>query len=260
MVTKMEDRVKVDLVAMSKLILDHLRLCDPASLAHTPEMLSRLAVQFNQGALLQYQYGEIERAETLCHGQIELFASLSSRSPHRPLCLANMVAPYINLARICGQKGEVTQSLRIFEEVYQFSLQQQDLSIFGHRILVADAPAMFDRSSGLRKVMLSCQVIEVARVLQTVEDYPALLALAEVNLELPEYQETFFKQYLLEIKSRALLAMGGYEMAMAALHDCCNQMATNSVDRIAVHALLSHIYRDWGRHDSAAETLDKLED
>ena len=40
MVTKMEDRVKVDLVAMSKLILDHLRLCDPASLAHTPEMLT----------------------------------------------------------------------------------------------------------------------------------------------------------------------------------------------------------------------------
>ena len=36
MITKMEDRVKVDLVAMSKLILDHLRLCDLASLPHTP--------------------------------------------------------------------------------------------------------------------------------------------------------------------------------------------------------------------------------
>jgi tetratricopeptide (TPR) repeat protein len=259
MVTKMEDRVKVDLVAMSKLILDHLRLCDPASLPHTPEMLSRLAVQFNQGALLQYQYGEIERAETLCHGQIELFARLSSRSRNRALCLANMVAPYINLARIYGQKGEVTQSLRIFEEVYRFSLQQQDLSIFGHRILVADAPAMFDRSSGLRKVMLSCRVIEVARVLQTVEDYPALIALVEANRDLPEFQDSFFKQYLLEIRTRALLAMEQYQLALDALETCCSQMPLNTTDRIVVHSLLSQIYREWGRHDLAAETVEKLE-
>lgn len=259
MVTKMEDRVKVDLVAMSKLILDHLRLCDPASLPHTPEMLSRLAVQFNQGALLQYQYGEIERAETLCHGQIELFARLSSHSPNRAICLANMVAPYINLARIYGQKGEVTQSLRIFEEVYRFGLQQQDLSMFGHRIQIADAPAMFETSPGLRKVMLSCRVIEVARVLQTVEDYPALVALADANQDLPEYQETFFKQYLLEIRSRALLAMEQYQLALDALETCCNQMPLNTTDRIVVHSLLSQIYREWGRHELAAETLDKLE-
>ena len=68
MVTKMEDRLKVDLVAFSKLILDNLQRCDSASLPHSPEQLNRIAVQFNQGALLQYQYGEIERAETLCRG------------------------------------------------------------------------------------------------------------------------------------------------------------------------------------------------
>src|SRR5215470_17663731 len=98
MVTKMEDRIKVDLVAMSKLILDQLRLCAPDSLPDSPETLERIAVQFNQGALLQYQYGEIERAETLCRGAIELFARLSSRSTYRANCLASMVAPYVNIA------------------------------------------------------------------------------------------------------------------------------------------------------------------
>jgi tetratricopeptide (TPR) repeat protein len=259
MVTKMEDRIKVDLVAMSKLILDHLRLCDPDSLPNSPEMLDRIAVQFNQGSLLQYQYGEIERAETLCRGEIELFARLSSSSAHRALCLANMVPPYINLARIYGQKGEVRKSLNIFEDVYRFSLQQQDLSIFGHRIPASDVPAVFAAAPGGQKVMLSCRVVEAARVFQTMEDYPALLALTETNQGLPEYQDVFFKQYLLEIRSRALLAMGQYEMAMETLAECCRQMPLNTTDRIVVHSLLSQIYREWGRNELAAETLDKLE-
>jgi tetratricopeptide (TPR) repeat protein len=260
MVTKMEDRIKIDLVAMSKMILDNLRLCDPNSLAHTPDMLSKLAVQFNQGALLQYQYGEIERAETLCLREIELFARLSSCSTERALCLASMVAPYINIARIYGQKGEVKESLSIFEEVYRFGLQQQDLSIFGHRIMVADGPAVFAASPGIQKVMLSCRVVESGRVLQTIEDYSALLALAEKNEGLPEFQDAFFQQYLLEVRSRALLQMGRYEMAMEAFQKCLSQMPLNTTDRLVVHLLLSQIYRKWGRDDLAGETLNKLEE
>ena len=261
MVTKMEDRVKVDLVAFGKLILDNLQLCDSASLPHAAEQLNRVAVQFNQGALLQYQYGEIERAEMLCRGSIELFAELSSHSEHRALCLANMVAPYINLARIYGQKGEVKESLSIFEDIYRFGLQQQDLYIFGHRISVTDAPAIFAVSDPkFQKVLLSCRVIEAARVLQTVEDYSALLALVERNESLPEYQDVFFKQYLLELRSRALLHMGQYDMALDALEECCRLMPATNTDRIVAHLLLSQIYREWGREDSAHETLNKLEE
>ena len=50
MVTKMEDRIKIDLVAMSGQIRDQLQSFDLESLSHTPEMISRLATQFNQGA------------------------------------------------------------------------------------------------------------------------------------------------------------------------------------------------------------------
>ena len=56
--------------------------------------------------------------------------------------------------------------------------------------------------------MLSCRVVEAARVLLTVEDYPALLALAEANQGPSRISGHIFKQYLLEIQSRALLAMG----------------------------------------------------
>jgi tetratricopeptide (TPR) repeat protein len=260
MVSKMEDRIKIDLVAMSKMILDNLRLCDPGSLADTPDLISRLAVQFNQGALLQYQYGEIERAETICLREIELFARLSSCSPARALCLASMVAPYINLARIYGQKGEVKESLSIFEDVYRFGLQQQDLSILGHRLALADAPAIFEASPGIQKVMLSCRVVETGRVLQTIEDYSALLALADTNESLPEFQDAFFKQYLLEVRSRALLHMGRHELAMEAFGKCLSQMPLNTTDRLVVHLLLSQIYRERGRDDLAGETLNKLEE
>jgi tetratricopeptide (TPR) repeat protein len=260
MVTKLEDRVKVDLVAASKQILDYLELCDPESLADTPEMVDRIAIQFNQGALLQYQYGEIERAEILCRGEIELFAQLSSYSPNRTRCLASMIAPYMNLARIYGQKGEVRESLSIFEDIYRFGIQQQDLTIFNRRIAVSDGPAMFAVAPGCHKVMLSCRVIEAARVLQTIEDYPALLALAETNESLPEYQDRFFKQYLLEVRSRAVLHMGQYEEAIELLGECCDLMPTNTTDRLVVHLLLSQIYREWGRDDLARETLAKLDE
>lgn len=261
MVTKLEDRIKIDLVALSRQILDQLRLCDSDSLSYTPEMLSRMATQFNQGALLQYQYGEIEKAELLCKREIELFAQLSSESPHRALCLASMVAPYINLARIYGQKGEVKESLSIFEDIYRFGAQQQDLYIFGNLIGVADGPAMIAASApGFQKLLLSCRVVEAARVLQTVEDYPALLALVEANEGLSEYQDAFFRQYLLELRSRALLHVGRYDEAMEALEECCRVMSTTNTDRIVAHLLLSQIYRESGRVDSAASTLDKLEE
>lgn len=260
MISKMEDRIKIDLASMSRLILDNLRQCDASALPHTPEMINRLAVQFNQGALLQYQYGEIERAETLCHAEIELFARLGSYSPNRALCLGNMIAPYMNLARIHGQKGEVAESLSIFEDIYRFGLRRQDLSIFGHRISVADAPAMFAATQGCQKVMLSCRVVEAARVLQTVEDYPALLALADENEGRPEYQEAFFRQYLLEVRCRSLLHTGRYEAALEALQECCRLMPLNTTDRVVAHLLLSQVYREWGRDDAARETLDKLEE
>lgn len=260
MVTKMEDRIKIDLVSLSNLILDHLRLCDRDALPDAPEMIGRLAVQFNQGALLQYQYGEIERAEVLCRGQIELFARLSSFSPHKALCWANMVAPYINLARIYGQKGELRESLSIFEDIYRFATREQDLSIFTHCISVDDAPAVAEAGPGLQKVMLSCRVVEAARVLQTVEDYTALLEVVETNASLPQFQDAFFKQYLLEIRSRALLHLGRHELALKTFDECCNLMPLNTTDRVVAHLLLSQIYREWGREDSAAAILNKLEE
>jgi tetratricopeptide (TPR) repeat protein len=261
MVTKMEDRVKVDLVAMSRLIRSNLQQCDASSLPHNTEMLNRIAVQFNQGALLQYQYGEIEKAETLCRAEIDLFAELSSDPNNRGLCLASMVAPYINLGRIYGQKGEVKESLSIFEDIYRFGQQQQDLYIFGHHISVSDAPAMLAASSpGFQKLLLSCRVVEAARVLQTVEDYPALLALAETNENLPEYQDVFFRQYLLEIRTRVLLHLGQYDLALATLEQCCQLMSNTNTDRIVAHLLLSQIHREAGRNDLAIETLTKLEE
>ena len=261
MVTKLEDRVKIDLVALSKLILDNLSSCDPDSLPPAPELLKRIAVQFNQGALLQYQYGEIERAETLCRASIEFFAELSSHSEHRALCLSSMVAPYVNLARIYGQKGEVKESLSIFEDIYRFGLQEQDLYMFGHRIQTADVPAIIAVSEPtFPKLLLSCRVVEAARVLQTVEDYSALFTLVEKNASLPEYQDPFFRQYLLEVKSRALLHLGQYDMAIEAFEECCSLMSSTNTDRIVAHLLLSQIYRESGRPELAAETLNKLED
>jgi tetratricopeptide (TPR) repeat protein len=257
MVTKIEDRIKVGLVAMSERIMGHLRSCSPG--AQTPEMLNRLAVQFNQGALVHYQAGEIERAEALCRGEIELFADLSRRSPYRAICLAYMVPPYINLARIYGQKGEVKNSLAIFEDVYRFGRQRQDLWVCGHHIPVTDLAALLEAGPYYEQLMLSCWVIDASRVLLTVEDFPALLELVDVNIALPEYQVAPFKQYLLEVRSRALLGLRQYDSALEAAAECCREMPVNFVDRVMINALLSQIYREAGRYKEAREIMNRVE-
>jgi tetratricopeptide (TPR) repeat protein len=119
---------------------------------------------------------------------------------------------------------------------------------------------MFAAGPGCQKLMLSCRVIETARVLQTIEDYPALLELVAENEVLPEYQDTFFKQYLLEVRSRALLNTGQYEEALATFEQCCQLMSTTNTDRIVAHLFLSQLYREWARDDLARNTLDKLEE
>jgi tetratricopeptide (TPR) repeat protein len=259
MVTKMEDRIKVDLAVTSRQILDHLGQCNKDSLAHSAETINRIAVLFNQGALTQYHYGEIEKAEALCRGEIDLLAELSSCSEHKALCLANMVPPYINLARIYGQKGRIAESLDIFEEVYRFGMQQKDLVILGHRLSAVEAPSIFAAEPAYKKVMLSCRVIDSARVLQTAEDYSALLQLVTMNQSLSEYEDRFFQQYFDEVRCRTLLAMGQYEMTMEAFTECLKRIPTNSVDRVTIHSLLSQIYREWGRYDLANKTLHQLE-
>ena len=259
MITKMEDRLKIDLHAMSEHILDHLRFCDLSSPSN-PEMLNRVLVQFNRGALLQYQYGEIERAETICRTAVELFARLSARSTIRYLCLGNMIPPYINLARIYGQRGRIRESLNIFDDISDFGLRQRDLDIFDHRLSVDDAASIMDAFPSLCKLTLSCQIIEAARVLQLSDEHSALLALTEAAQVRPEYSEAFFQQYIHEVRSRALLGLGQYEAAMTALTEGYSQMSANSPDRITVLTLISQIYREWGQNDLAEQTLNKLEE
>jgi len=259
MVTKMEDRVKVDLAVVSRQILDHVRQCSKDSLPRTPEMINQIGVLFNQGSLVQYHYGEIEKAETLCRGEIELFAHLGSCSAHRALCLANMVPPYINLARIYGQKGRVKESLSILGEVHRFGTRQEDLLIFGHRLPVTEAPAIFAAAPAYEKAMVSCRVIDAARIFQTVEDHPALLQLIDTHKSLPEYQDRFFDQYLSEVQCSVLLAMAQYEAAMEAFAACLGRIPVNSMDRIVIHSLLSQIYREMGQHDLAIKTLNQME-
>jgi tetratricopeptide (TPR) repeat protein len=259
MISKMEDRIKADLETVSLQVLHHLGHCTATDLPVAADMITKLAVQFNQGSLVEYQAGEIQRAEELCCGEVEVFAELSDRSPHRALCLANMIPPYINLARIYGQKGWVEESQRILNDVYNFGKKEEDLTVLGHRISGAEAQAIFAAAPSYQKVMLSCKVLDAARGLQTVDDYAALLELVTSLSVLPEYQEAFFKKYFSELRCRVLVALGHFEEAMEAFTEYFRQIPSNSIDRVLSRPLLSQIYRKWGRSDLAYKTLNELE-
>src|SRR6185369_4137328 len=82
----------------------------------------------------------------------------------------------------------------------------------------------------------------------------------EQNEGLPEYEDTFFKQYLLELRSRVLMNIGEHELALRSLAECFSLMPSNTTDCVVAHLLLSQIYREWQRYDLAANTLNKVED
>ena len=260
MVTILADHSKGDLSTLSRQIIGRLQRCDPHSLTSTPETIDRIAVQFNQGALVLYRYGDIPKAEILCHAAIELFARLSTTSSYKALCLAHMVPPYINIARLYAQKGDVEKSLNILDDMYGFCLGKNDLAISGHRISAAEVPAILLADPPCEKAILSCRVVEGVRALQIVEDYPALLTLVNSSIGRAEYADAFFRKYFLEVQSRALLSLNQFDMAISAVHKYCSEKPADVYGRMGIDALLSRVYRESDRPQQALMTLDKLEE
>jgi tetratricopeptide (TPR) repeat protein len=100
--------------------------------ALSPQLINRM----NRAALSQLRYGQVTRAELLCHKMIELCKEVLHQG--HPLWWARgMIDPYINLGRLAALKGETDLALGIYKNVYRLGVEAADIQIDGYEVPVS---------------------------------------------------------------------------------------------------------------------------
>jgi tetratricopeptide (TPR) repeat protein len=88
-----------------------------SALADLSGLISVMDV-YNVSALVQYHYGDSQRAESLCKKAIEICARWPGFRSTR--WLSKAMQPYINLARLAAAQGRLSESVDISQDLYDY--------------------------------------------------------------------------------------------------------------------------------------------
>ena len=183
----------------------------------TPQLINRM----NRAALTQLRYGQVNRAELLCHKMIELCKELLNQG--HPLWWARgMIDPYINLGRLAALKGETDLALGIYKNVYRLGVEAADIQIDGYELSVS---GLLD---SLRTLMQDDRdsVFDQAGTIFVAESFRALLIAGRVQeayefaLLAPQWMNACVDDscsMVHELCTLGALAVGAYDDAQAWL-------------------------------------------
>jgi tetratricopeptide (TPR) repeat protein len=139
--------------------------------AGTRERSSGLVYCYNAGALLQYHYGEIERARQLSTHAIRLCLEGWQRSGVAAW-VGDAVQPYINIGRLLGAQGLWRESLELFEAAWHFArgdaaLEFQEMQVGAEAVALIPVGQRHD----VLRVSENIRVADSLRVLLASQQY-----------------------------------------------------------------------------------------
>jgi hypothetical protein len=251
LITRMEDKVKRSLAVAC----ENLRRQFLEKTAQQP-LDTELVFFYNLGSLLQYHYGEFDRAELLCEHIIEVCQTLAFHGIPS-LWLGASVQPYINSARVAAARGQAGRSLEILKRVKLFVEQEKDLEIGHHRLSTAFVPELERGEENMVLVGRNVYLTDSLRALLIAEEYKGLLDfLAAVERDPFYTQNPQNRGTFLEGKARAHLGLAQYGEALGDLREFAQLMRSDS-SRIypAIYTLSAEVY--W-RCDQPAEAKKVL--
>lgn len=251
--TRMDTKPKRNLVsACEQLQAEFARSCHKLEVQGNCSLIGC----YNLGALLQYHYGELNRAEQICHRAIEICQALACQDS-QVRWTAQMIQPYINLGRIAAARGDSALSLRIYDNVYRLFHKDCALAIDGYLIYGGIIPDLNREDPSLAKISRNVYVLESIRALLQAYDYEGLLKFLD---DLPNQASCEWiscqDHAILEGRMKALLGMSRCRDALSAGRELITRLSHDGVRCPAVYTVFAEIYRQSGHTANAGKALD----
>jgi tetratricopeptide (TPR) repeat protein len=232
-------------------IRDHTDLASPGD----------ITARFNSGALLQFQCGNLDRAESLCRRAIDI-CYLGQTSEEFVSWIQAMYWPCVNLGRVASARGDTEECLNIYQKLYAAATDGVDVDIASYRVPIQRAFEYLQRGSTLGRTE---QIFAKAPLMYAIESVRSLLGVGrpadalrflddKCSSQLEGRDVIYMELYLL-----CLLHLGRCQeiMSIVASYECKDReysMVPLLLIRADAHARLGNIKEI----ASSVEGIDKL--
>ncbi|HEY6390347.1 MAG TPA: hypothetical protein VIX89_03650, partial [Bryobacteraceae bacterium] len=252
LLTAPEERTKVSLEACADEILKGFRAALESSTTR-PAVVTRY---FNLAALIQCQYGRMERGEELCEASIELCLNRYQVTGEIDW-LAALIQPFVNRGRLRALAGRTAEALNIFRAAYLFVYGRGDLRLGGQCIPYTCGNAVLEAEPASRQVFSNAYAGDSIRACLMVEDHGALAEF--LTSSRPDFEEGQFAfRTVLEGEIRCMLAVGNPRRALELLKTLWDKCKADRPADPVVLALFCDTYIQAKMPDAARKTANTL--
>ena len=210
---------------------------------------------FNQAALIQYQYGDFDRAADLCNEAVSL-CELMYSSTRATQWISLMVQPYINRARLAVATGDASAVVSALERLYSLVFDQEDLVFDGH--LIAH-DALDPKDEQLKIVTMTVYVTDSIKAYMAARDYYGLLRfVAQAEQLLGQSLVPDLKRRCIEAHALGSLCMGDPNGAQRVLREWMSLPSFDPRRDVWLFCMAARIYVECARADDATTTINKI--
>jgi len=219
---------------------------------------SNLIYFYNMGSLVQYHCGELQRAEDVCRHAIAFCRHMAEMN-RSAYWSGEMLQPYINIGRIEAARGNTVASLKIFDSLYRYVIEGDDLVIDGQTLPARIVPELIKRETKLMDLATTVYLTDSIRAYLFAEDYASLSAFLDRLADSPRYADSFFERRTLEARIRSLFALNKSREALETLAGFLRTQTGERWRDVALYCLVSYIYTACGKPNEADKVLVLIE-
>ncbi len=211
---------------------------------------------FNQGALILYQYGQLDRALQVCEAGIALCLTCFEATQNQKW-ITELLQPYANIARLCGIRGQTSEALSRFRALFLFVRGDEDLPLLDRLSIPATlSPACQDGGKSATRIFTNSYAGDSIRACLLNEDLPLLEQFLH-QCHTDGIDATSAARYLIEGEARYWLLMRKLSLAAEKSLALWTLLKREPVPDPAVLCLLCDVYLAGGEVGLASSTAAK---
>jgi tetratricopeptide (TPR) repeat protein len=246
-----KDKVKRNLFAFSEDLLHQLATCnlDP----NNNDCANSIPKLFNNAALVQFQAGEVERAEELCRHAIMLYGSLKEGSTG---WMTSMIQPYINLGRVAAARGDIQQSIECYISLVRSLQYGEPLVIEPFVISASEFKLILAQEPDIETVITSVYVFDSIKAFLICKDYQGLITFLDHIESASWLNDSFSYCAAKEARAHALIGLECFNEALKILNALNGELNRQARSQPGIYIIMSDIYRRCNKLQQARKVLE----